>query len=92
MREHAVEELNRFSWGLFFDPGTQTGVPAEPYEQALVAMAFSVAGFIFNLVTLGVRMQRSKRAACRSSCADSFSPISAIQRKRTSDRSCHSTH
>merc|ERR1719460_378949 len=42
-----------FSWGLFFDPGTQTGVPATPVHQALVAMAFSVTGFIFNLVALG---------------------------------------
>lgn len=43
------------SWGLFFDPGTQTGVPAtDPLKVQITAMLFSVCGFIFNLAVLGL--------------------------------------
>lgn len=43
------------SWGVFFDPGTQTSVAAdEKFEVKVVAAAFSVMGFIFNLVLLGI--------------------------------------
>jgi len=42
------------SWGLFFDPGTQTGLAAtDPIECKLVAAVFSVLGFMFNMVVLG---------------------------------------
>ena len=44
-----------FSWGLFFDPGTQTGLPPDaPPAAKFVAIFFSVGGFIFNLVMLGL--------------------------------------
>ena len=44
-----------FSWGLFFDPGTQTGLPPNaPYGAKFTVLLFSVAGFIFNLVVLGI--------------------------------------
>ena len=43
------------SWGLFFDPGTQTGIGVqEPPVFIIVAVIFSVAGFIFNLMVLGL--------------------------------------
>ena len=45
------------AWGLFFDPGTQTGfVDHEeyPYQMKFVAGIFSFFGFIFNLVVLGM--------------------------------------
>lgn len=43
------------SWGLFFDPGTQTGVePDDFFAVKLVALALSVFGFVFNLTVLGV--------------------------------------
>jgi hypothetical protein len=39
-----------FSWGVFFDPGTQTGLaPLDPIETKTVAVLMSIAGFIFNL-------------------------------------------
>ena len=44
-----------FSWGLFFDPGTQTGLPPEaPYDAKFTVLLFSVFGFVFNLVVLGM--------------------------------------
>lgn len=42
------------AWGLFFDPGTQTGFP--PDDPAIVlwfGCLFSVVGFIFNVTVLG---------------------------------------
>eukprot|EP00928_Gymnodinium_smaydae_P031885 TRINITY_DN23255_c0_g1_i1.p1 TRINITY_DN23255_c0_g1~~TRINITY_DN23255_c0_g1_i1.p1 ORF type:complete len:713 (+),score=60.57 TRINITY_DN23255_c0_g1_i1:3-2141(+) len=46
------------SWGLFFDPGTQTGIsPAESWEVKMIALVFSICGFIFNLVFLGMIVQ-----------------------------------
>lgn len=42
------------SWGLHFDPGTQTGIPAnDGPKQKWVAVSFSIMGFILNLVFLG---------------------------------------
>ena len=36
-----------FSWGVFFDPGTQTGIVADEYVAVkVVAVAFSVVGFV----------------------------------------------
>ena len=43
------------SWGVFFDPGTQTGLPGKaPAEHHFVLLVFSVFGFLFNLVVLGL--------------------------------------
>lgn len=43
------------SWGLFFDPGTQTGVSADaPGKVKAAALIFSVLGFLYNLVFLGI--------------------------------------
>ena len=43
------------SWGVFFDPGTQTGLPGKaPAEHHFVLLVFSVFGFLFNLVVLGM--------------------------------------
>jgi len=43
------------SWGLFFDPGTQTGIPANDKASVkFVAMLFSILGFIYNLSLLGL--------------------------------------
>ena len=43
------------SWGLHFDPGTQTGINAmELYPQKWVATSFSIMGFLLNLVFLGL--------------------------------------
>ena len=50
-----------FSWGVFFDPGTQTGIVADEYVAVkVVAVAFSVVGFLFNLVLLGLIVERVK--------------------------------
>lgn len=50
-----IFESSWLSWGLFFDPGTQTGIAAdEPFKIKFVALFFSVLGFIFNLATLGL--------------------------------------
>ena len=43
------------SWGLHFDPGTQTGVPSdEGGPVKIVAVLFSVFGFVLNLIFLGL--------------------------------------
>jgi len=43
------------SWTLFFDPGTQTSIPAdERVLPKLVAIVLSVSGFAFNLVVMGL--------------------------------------
>lgn len=42
------------SWGVFFDPGTHTGLSADDAGTVrLVAVIFSICGFIFNLTLLG---------------------------------------
>ncbi|CAE6963500.1 unnamed protein product [Symbiodinium natans] len=49
------EESMWMSWGLFFDPGTQTGVAADaPIKVKLAALIFSVLGFLYNLTFLGI--------------------------------------
>ncbi|CAE7489512.1 unnamed protein product [Symbiodinium microadriaticum] len=49
------EESMWMSWGLFFDPGTQTGVAANaPIKVKLAALVFSVLGFLYNLTFLGI--------------------------------------
>ena len=43
------------AWGIFFDPGTQTGLPpTAPHRHKFVLLAFSTCGFVFNLVVLGL--------------------------------------
>lgn len=51
----SFDESLWMSWGLFFDPGTQTGVAASEYMQVkTVAAVFSILGFLYNLVLLGI--------------------------------------
>ena len=56
--ENADESFSQslwMSWGLFFDPGTQTGVRADaPSKVKATALVFSVLGFLYNLVFLGI--------------------------------------
>ena len=50
-----VPQAMWISWTLFFDPGTQTAIPAD--ERVLpkaVAIVLSVCGFAFNLVVMGL--------------------------------------
>ena len=44
------------AWGVFFDPGTQTGLLPDQtlVSHKVVAAVFSVFGFVFNLAVLGV--------------------------------------
>ena len=43
------------SWGVHFDPGTQTGIdPREGFKQKWVVVSFSILGFILNLIFLGL--------------------------------------
>lgn len=57
----SFKEALWFSWGVFFDPGTQTGLPADEFLAAkVVAVVFSIMGFIFNLVLLGLIVERVK--------------------------------
>ena len=52
--EHYSQAL-WLAWGIFFDPGTQTGLPpTAPVRHKLVLLAFSTCGFVFNLVVLGL--------------------------------------
>ena len=41
------------AWGIFFDPGAD-GLPPACHSDKLVLLIFSVSGFIFNLVVLGM--------------------------------------
>lgn len=44
-----------FAWGMFFDPGTQMGFAAdEPRGILTLAACFSVCGFVYNLLFLGL--------------------------------------
>jgi len=50
-----------FSWGMFFDPGTQMGFAAtEPFHIKFVAIVFSVFGFIYNILMLGLIVELVK--------------------------------
>ena len=43
------------SWGLHFDPGTQTGIDAQEYtSQKWMVVMFSILGFVLNLIFLGL--------------------------------------
>lgn len=51
------------SWGLFFDPGTQTNLPAsDPPLVRMVAVGFSVLGFIYNLTLMGTAVEGMRGA------------------------------
>ena len=57
----SLREALWFSWGVFFDPGTQTGLRAdERLGPKCVAVVFSILGFVFNLVLLGLIVERVK--------------------------------
>ena len=44
-----------FSWGMFFDPGTEMGFAASSeHKVKFVAVFFSICGFLFNLTLLGL--------------------------------------
>jgi len=50
------------SWGVFFDPGTQTGLSAtEKVGPQVVAVIFSILGFVFNLTVLGTVVEGARR-------------------------------
>jgi len=50
------------SWGLHFDPGTQTGIEAqEAYPQKWVVVGFSILGFILNLIFLGLIVENVRK-------------------------------
>jgi hypothetical protein len=50
------------SWGLYFDPGTQTGISAlEGGKQKWVAVSFSILGFILNLILLGLIVESMRQ-------------------------------
>jgi hypothetical protein len=50
-----------YAWDFFIDPGTQTGISAESCVSAkLVAMLFSMLGFIWNLVLLGIIVESAR--------------------------------
>jgi len=74
----SFEESLWMSWGLFFDPGTQTGVAAsEQVSVKTVAAMFSILGFLYNLVLLGIIvewiraiMDRWTRTKSRVWCTD----------------------
>jgi len=52
-----------FSWGMFFDPGTEMGLEAtEPWNIKLISVTFSVLGFTFNLLMLGLIVDISRSA------------------------------
>jgi len=52
-----------FSWGMFFDPGTQMGFAAdEPGRTKSVAVIFSILGFTYNLLMLGMIVEIVKQA------------------------------
>lgn len=49
------------SWGIFFDPGTQTGIPStEDGGHKLVVILFSFLGFILNLIFLGLVVEKCR--------------------------------
>jgi len=52
-----------FAWGMFFDPGTQMGFEAsETWGVKLLAVIFSVFGFLYNLLFLGLVIDSVKNA------------------------------
>ena len=47
------------SWGLHFDPGTQTGISAlEGAAQKWMVVPFSILGFVLNLIFLGLIVEQ----------------------------------
>lgn len=59
-------ESSYFAWGLFFDPGTQTGLPPDAgFPNKLVVLLFSFLGFVFNLVVLGLVVEFLRKQLMR---------------------------
>jgi hypothetical protein len=57
-----------FAWGIFFDPGTQTGLASDgtvTHSQRFIAAFFSILGFIFNLGLLGVVVEMIRSTISR---------------------------
>ena len=47
------------SWGVHFDPGTQTGISAlEGAAQKWMVVPFSILGFVLNLIFLGLIVEQ----------------------------------
>uniref|UniRef100_A0A7S4RXS3 Uncharacterized protein n=1 Tax=Alexandrium monilatum TaxID=311494 RepID=A0A7S4RXS3_9DINO len=52
-----------FSWGMFFDPGTQMGFPAgSDVKFKVLAVIFSILGFTYNLLILGIIVEGARVA------------------------------
>uniref|UniRef100_A0A7S4V5U9 Ion channel n=1 Tax=Alexandrium monilatum TaxID=311494 RepID=A0A7S4V5U9_9DINO len=50
-----------FSWGMFFDPGTQMGFPADSdVKFKVIAVIFSIFGFTYNLLILGLIVEGAR--------------------------------
>ena len=50
------------SWGIFFDPGTQTGIPTdEGGVQKFTVIFFSFMGFVLNLIFLGLIVESCRK-------------------------------
>eukprot|EP00929_Paragymnodinium_shiwhaense_P078136 TRINITY_DN4043_c1_g2_i1.p1 TRINITY_DN4043_c1_g2~~TRINITY_DN4043_c1_g2_i1.p1 ORF type:complete len:786 (-),score=199.19 TRINITY_DN4043_c1_g2_i1:57-2414(-) len=55
---NSFEDSLWLSWGIFFDPGTQTGIAVSDHVRCrVVVVVFSILGFLFNLLVLGVIVQ-----------------------------------
>ena len=66
--DDSFSQATWLAWGIFFDPGTQTGIPANTnalVAHKAVAALFSVLGFVFNLVLLGVIVERIRMRIAR---------------------------
>ena len=66
--DDSFSQATWLAWGVFFDPGTQTGIPASTdalVAHKAVAALFSVLGFVFNLVLLGVIVERIRMRIAR---------------------------
>jgi len=58
---HSWEESFWFSWGMFGDPGTQTGFAADDHPWVkLMAVSLSIIGFSYNLVFMGFIVELSR--------------------------------
>lgn len=59
--DSSFENALWLSWGIFFDPGTQTGIPStEDGGHKLVVILFSFLGFILNLIFLGLVVEKCR--------------------------------
>eukprot|EP00927_Polykrikos_kofoidii_P003255 TRINITY_DN11294_c0_g2_i1.p1 TRINITY_DN11294_c0_g2~~TRINITY_DN11294_c0_g2_i1.p1 ORF type:complete len:787 (-),score=143.39 TRINITY_DN11294_c0_g2_i1:42-2276(-) len=57
----SFEDSVWFSWGMFFDPGTHTGLKTtDPTEVRIVGVIFSILGFTYNLLVLGIIVELAR--------------------------------